>query len=127
MIGAGIFGIAVACLFIFMLVWSIEIFPSGAVKILAYWVLAASAVETVFLLWILGLILFSDVVWTMSVNEFWKDQLSAIYFIKEWLYSWFWNDLLDFFLVYLPAIVFLSVRTTISSILGVWLISVSKR
>ena len=127
MIGAGVFGIAVMCLFLYLLVWSIEIFPKGFVKVLGYWVLFGSTIETIMLVWILGLILFGDGAWTLSFNEFWQDQLTAIYFIKVWMYSWLWNDLLDFFLAYLPALIYLSVRTTISTILGVWLLSVARR
>ncbi len=54
-------------------------------------------------------------------------QLTAIYFVKQWLYTWFWNDLLDFFFVFTPAVVYLSVRTTLTSVLGFWLVAASKR
>lgn len=127
MIGAGIFGLACACLFLFMLVWLVDVFPKGFIRGFGYFLLIASTIQTLLLLWVLEIILIGDGEWGLSLNEFWKVHLSAIYFIREWIYTWFWNDLLDFFWSFLPAIVFLFVRSTISTILGMWFISVSKR
>jgi hypothetical protein len=127
MIGAGIFVIACACLFLFMLVLLVDVFPKGFIRGFGYFLLIASTINTLLLLWVLEIILIGDGEWGLSLNEFWKVHLSEIYFIREWIYTWLWNDLLDFFWSFLPAIVFLFVRSTISTILGMWFISVSKR
>ncbi len=79
------------------------------------------------LFWVLVYIAISDwSLWGLSFDVFWREQLSVIYFIKEWLYSWFWNDVLNFFFVFLPAVVFLTLRTTITTVLGFWALAASK-
>jgi hypothetical protein len=101
--------------------------PNPYQKYFAYVFLAASAIELVILVWILVYVATSDrTLWGLSFNDFWKDQLSAIYFIKEWLYSWFWNDLLDIFLEFLPAVVFLTARTALTTFLGFWALAGSR-
>ena len=90
--------------------------------------IAGSTIELLVLFWVLVYIGISDYsLWGLSFDAFWREQLSAIYFVKEWLYSWFWNDALNFFFVYLPAVVFLSVRTTVTSVLGFWALNASRR
>ena len=75
-----------------------------------------------------GYALSSDwTLWSLSFNDFWKEQLSAIYFIKEWFYTWFWNDFLDLLFVFLPAVVFLGIRTTFTTVLGFWALAVSRK
>lgn len=101
--------------------------PNPYQKYFAYVFLVASAIELVILVWILVYVAISDwTLWGLSFNDFWKDQLSAIYFIKEWLYSWFWNGLLDIFFVFLPAVVFLTVRTALTTFLGLWALAGSR-
>ena len=126
MILAGTIGIIFVCLILILIVYSVDFWPRGFVRGLAYLLFFGSSIETLLLLWVLGIILIGDRPWGLSINEFWKDYLSSIYFLKEWLYTFFWNDLLDFFLAFLPAVLFLFLRSTVTSILGVWLFSVSR-
>ena len=114
-------------LIIFALVRSADLLPKAFLKYLGYFLLAGSTLELFLLAWGVIYIAFGDASWGLSTNEFWKQQLSGIYFIKEWLYSWAWNDLLNFFLAYLPAIVFLAIRTTGTSLMGLWALSASRR
>jgi len=80
------------------------------------------------LIWVLVFVAISDwSLWGLSFDDFWREQLSAIYFIKEWLYSWLWNDVLNLFFVFMPAVVFLTLRTTITTVLGFWALAASKR
>ena len=128
MLVAGMVAIAFFGLVIFLLVISVDSLPKQFLKVLGYFLLCASSVELLILFWVLAYIAISEwSLWSLSFDVFWREQLSPIYFIKVWLYSWFWNDLLIFFFVYLPAVVFLTLRTTITTILGFWALTASKR
>ena len=128
MLVAGIVAIAGFGLVIYLLVSNVDSMPKQFLKFLGYFLLCVSAVELLILFWILVYIAISDwSLWGLSFDVFWREQLSAIYFIKEWLYSWFWNDFLNLFFVFLPAVVFLTLRTTITTVLGFWALAASKR
>ena len=128
MLVAGIVAIVFVGLVIVLLVSNADSLPKQFLKILGYFLLCVSSVELLILFWVLAYIAYSDwSLWSLSFDVFWREQLSAIYFIKEWLYSWFWNDFLNLFFVFLPAVVFLTLRTTITTVLGFWALSASKR
>ncbi len=128
MLLAGIVAIAGFGLVIYLLVSNVDSIPKQFLKFLGYFLLCASSVELLILFWVLVFIAISDwSLWSLSFDIFWREQLSAIYFIKEWLYSWFWNDFLNLFFVFLPAVVFLTLRTTITTVLGFWALAASKR
>jgi len=128
MLLAGIVAIAGFGLVIYLLVSNVDSMPKQFLKFLGYFLLCASSVELLILFWVLVFIAISDwSLWSLSFDIFWREQLSAIYFIKEWLYSWFWNDFLNLFFVFLPAVVFLTLRTTITTVLGFWALAASKR
>lgn len=106
----------------------VDVIPKSVLKFIAYFLLVISTIETVFIVWVVGYALSSDwTVWSLSFNDFWKEQLSAIYFIKQWIYTWFWNDFLDLLFVFLPAVVFLGIRTTFTTVLGFWALAVSRK
>ncbi len=106
----------------------VDVIPKSVLKFIAYFLLVISTIETVFIVWVVGYALSSDwTLWSLSFNDFWKEQLSAIYFIKEWIYTWFWNDFLDLLFVFLPAVVFLGIRTTFTTVLGFWALAVSRK
>ena len=120
--------IAFVALVIFLLVSNVDSLPKRFLKIFGYFLLSVSFVELVIFFWIFVYIAISDwSLWSLSFDAFWREQLSAIYFIKEWLYSWLWNDLLNFFFVFLPAVVFLTLRTIITTVLGFWALTESKK
>ena len=102
--------------------------PRQFLRFFGLFLIVGSSVELLLLFWVLIYIGISDwSLWGLSFDAFWREQLSAIYFVKQWLYSWFWNDALNFFFVYLPAVVFLSIRTTITTVLGFWALNASRR
>ena len=106
----------------------VNVIPKNVLRFIAYFFLVISTIETVFIVWVVGYALSSDwTLWSLSFNNFWKEQLSAIYFIKEWFYTWFWNDFLDLLFVFLPAVVFLGIRTTFTTVLGFWALAVSRK
>ena len=106
----------------------VSVIPKNVLRFIAYFFLVISTIETVFIVWVVGYALSSDwTLWSLSFNDFWKEQLSAIYFIKEWFYTWFWNDFLDLLFVFLPAVVFLGIRTTFTTVLGFWALAVSRK
>ncbi len=128
MLVAGIVAIVGFGLVIYLLVSNVDSIPKQFLKFLGYFLLCASSVELLILFWVLVYIAISDwSLWSLSFDVFWREQLTAIYFIKEWLYSWFWNDFLNLFFVFLPAVVFLTLRTTITTVLGFWALTASKR
>ena len=127
MLVAGLFAIAFFGLIVWLLVSNADALPKAFLKYLGYYILFGSTVEMLLLFWVLGYIGVSDrTFWGLPFNDFWREQLTAIYFVKAWIYTWFWNDLLDFFFVFVPAAAFLAVRTTITSALGFWLVAASK-
>ena len=128
MLGAGLVVIVFMALLIFLLVSNVDSIPKPFLKILGYLLIVGSTIELAFLIWILVYIWNSTwTLWSLSFDAFWREQLSFIYFIKVWLYSWIWNDLLDLLFVFLPAVVFLSIRTTITTVLGFWALAASRR
>ena len=51
--------------------------------------------------------------------------LTFLVYIKAWMYSWFWNDLLNF-LWALPATIMVTLKLIISTWLGFWLLPIAK-
>jgi len=128
MLIAGMVGIAFLGLVIFLLVSNVDSLSRRFLRGIGYFLLFVSSLELLVLFWVLVYIAISDwSLWSLSFDAFWREQLSAIYFIKEWLYSWLWNDLLNFFFVFLPAVVFLTLRTIITTVLGFWALTESKK
>lgn len=128
MLVAGLVVITFVGLLVFLLVKYVDSLPKPFLELLGYLLLFVSFIESVFLIWILAYIWISPwTLWSLSFDAFWREQLTFIYFIKVWLYSWLWNDLLNLLFVFLPAVVFLSLRTTFTTVLGFWALSASRR
>ena len=128
MLAAGSIAIVFAGLAIFFFVVCADVFSKTSLRIIGYALMGASTLELILLVWVIVYILGSDwTLWTLSFNDFWREQLTAIYFIKEWLYSWLWRDLLDFFMVFLPAVVLLTARTIVTTFIGLWALSLAKQ
>ena len=125
---AGLAMIAFVGLILFLFVRYAARIPRPWLKALGHLLLYVSVVETVLIIWILVYVWNTDWTWwSLSFNDFWREQLAPIYFIKEWLYSWVWNDMLDVVFVFLPALVFLVVRTTFTTCLGLWSLNLARR
>lgn len=128
MLVAGLVAITFLGLVIFWLVSNADSLPRRFLQFLGYFLIFVSSVELLVLIWVLVFVAISDwSLWGLSFDDFWREQLSAIYFIKEWLYSWLWNDVLNLFFVFMPAVVFLTLRTTITTVLGFWALAASRR
>jgi len=128
MIVAGISLLVLVTLIIGLVVQYAFLIPRQALKFLGSLLLVISTLETMLLVWILVYVWRYDLsIWGLSFNDFWKAQLTPIYFLKEWLYTWFWNDLLNLIFVFLPAVVFLSVRTIFTTAIGIWFLKLSRK
>lgn len=127
MLVAGFIAIVFVGVLISALVGNADSLPKSFLRFLGYFLLAGSLIELVLLAWVVVYVVSGDAAWDISMNEFWKQKLSGIYFVKEWLYTWAWNNMLNFFLGYLPAVLFLAIRTTATTLVGVWALSASRR
>ena len=128
MLVTGLAGLVFAATAIFLLVIIAKSLPNPYLKYYGYFFIIISFIELLILFWILVYVAVSDwSLWGLSFGDFWREQLSAIYFIKEWLYTWVWNDILDLFLEIIPAVVVLVFRTTLTTILGFWALASSRK
>ena len=128
MLVTGLAGLIFAATAISLLVIIAKSLPNPYLKYYGYFFIIISFIELLILSWVLVYVAVSDwSLWGLSFGDFWREQLSAIYFIKEWLYTWLWNDVLDLFLEIIPAVVVLTFRTTLTTILGFWALASSRK
>ena len=128
MLVTGLAGLIFAATAIFLLVIIAKSLPNPYLKYYGYFFIIISFIELLILFWVLVYVAVSDwSLWGLSFGDFWREQLAAIYFIKEWLYTWLWNDILDLFLEIVPAVVVLTFRTTLTTILGFWALASSRK
>jgi hypothetical protein len=128
MIVVGLIAIVFVVLGVFLLILIADSLPAPFQKYFGYFFIFVSSVELLLLIWVVIYAASSD--WTLlslTIDAFWKEQLTPIYFIKEWLYSRFWNDFLNIFFVFLPAVVFLTLRTALTTYIGFRALAASKR
>ena len=86
----------------------------------AYILIYTSPIQVVFILWQLWIVLTSDYTFFgLSTKEFLVDNLK---FLHDWIYSWFWNALLDFFYQF-PALVMSTLKLVVNTWLGYWLLA----
>ena len=86
----------------------------------AYILIYTSPIQVVFILWQLWIVLTSDYTFFgLSTKEFLVDNLK---FLHDWIYSWFWNALLDFFYQF-PALVMSTLKLIVNTWLGYWLLA----
>ena len=62
--------------------------------------------------------LIRDSILDMSTKDFLVDNIR---FLHDWIYSWFWNDFLDFVYQF-PALIVSSLKAIINYYLGYWLL-----
>ena len=85
----------------------------------AYILIYTSPIQVGFILWQLWIVLTSDYTFFgLSTKEFLVDNLK---FLHDWVYSWFWNALLDFFYQF-PALVMSTLKLIVNTLLGYWLL-----
>jgi len=86
----------------------------------AYILIYTSPIQVGFILWQLWIVLTSDYTFFgLSTKEFLVDNLK---FLHDWIYSWFWNALLDFFYQF-PALVMSTLKLVVNTWLGYWLLA----
>lgn len=86
---------------------------------LAYILIYTSPIQVGFILWQLWIVFTSDYTFFgLSTKEFLVDNLK---FLHDWVYSWFWNALLDFFYQF-PALVMSTLKLVVNTWLGYWLL-----
>jgi len=86
----------------------------------AYILIYTSPIQVGFILWQLWIVLTSDYTFFgLSTKEFLVDNLK---FLHNWIYSWFWNALLDFFYQF-PAVVMSTLKLVVNTCLGYWLLA----
>jgi|TARA_B100002019_G_C21059101_1_gene493174 hypothetical protein len=85
----------------------------------AYILIYTSPIQVGFILWQLWIVFTSDYTFFgLSTKEFLVDNLK---FLHDWVYSWFWNALLDFFYQF-PALVMSTLKLVVNTWLGYWLL-----
>jgi hypothetical protein len=86
----------------------------------AYILIYTSPIQVGFILWQLWIVFTSDYTFFgLSTKEFLVDNLK---FLHDWVYSWFWNALLDFFYQF-PALVMSTLKLVVNTWLGYWLLA----
>ena len=86
----------------------------------AYILIYTSPIQVGFILWQLWIVFSSDYTFFgLSTKEFLVDNLK---FLHDWVYSWFWNALLDFFYQF-PALVMSTLKLVVNTWLGYWLLA----
>ena len=86
----------------------------------AYLLIYTTPIQIGILIWQLAIILTTEyTLLGMSTKDFLIDNLK---FLHDWIYSWFWNELLDFFYQF-PAIIMIALKGVVNFFLGSWLIN----
>lgn len=90
---------------------------------LAYFLIYTTPIGAGFLLWIFWVVFSTDyTLLSLSTHVFLQEKLN---FLHVWVYSWFWNALLDFFWSF-PAAILTSFKLVINTLLGFWLLRVGR-
>ena len=86
----------------------------------AYFLVITTPFQILFCIWVYSFLFYSEYsLLTFSTSDF-MDQTILVH-VKLWMYSWFWNNLLDF-LWSLPAAIMVTLKLIINSWLGLWLL-----
>ena len=80
-----------------------------------------------FFAWSVWIIIATDyTIGTLSILEFYDNYFAFIMPIIDWLYTWFWNAYLDFFLSF-PLIIVVSLKGAFSTWIGFWILKNVKK
>lgn len=92
----------------------------------AYFLVFTTPIQVIFLIWVLWVIAATDFTFSSLTGLiFWEEYLTLLLFFKQWLYTWFWNDFLNF-IFGLPIIIMISFKLIVNTILGIWLLRVAR-
>ena len=85
----------------------------------AYLLIYTTPIQVAFLIWILVIIFSSDhTLMSFSSNDFLMEKIP---WLRDWIYSWFWNSWLDFWWKF-PAFFMVSLKTVANYLIAVWLL-----
>ena len=85
----------------------------------AYLCIYTTPIQLGFIAWQIFIITSSEYsILSMSTKDFLVDNIRLLH---DWIYSWFWNDLLDFVYQF-PALIVSSLKAIINYYLGYWLL-----
>ena len=91
----------------------------------AYFLVYTTPIQLFFCFWVYSFLFTTEhSLLSFTTSEFYD--LTFLKHIKTWLYSWFWNDLLDL-LWSLPAAIMETLKFIINTWLGFWLLPIAKR
>tara|TARA_X000001036_G_scaffold93559_1_gene86212 strand:+ start:694 stop:996 length:303 start_codon:yes stop_codon:yes gene_type:complete len=92
------------------------------IKGFAYLCIWSTPFQIAFIMWGLWIVSTSNyTVISLTNFEFFKNYLTFILAIFNWLYGWFWNLLIDFVLS-LPMVIHQSIKAIFSTWLGLWIL-----
>tara|TARA_B100001769_G_C22018699_1_gene547438 strand:- start:196 stop:495 length:300 start_codon:yes stop_codon:yes gene_type:complete len=85
----------------------------------AYLCIYTTPIQAFFFVWMLIMIFQTEYgVFTLSTKIFLVEKLE---FLHDWIYSWFWNDFLDFWYQF-PALIMVTLKAIVNTWLGFWLL-----
>ena len=91
-------------------------------KVFAYICIWTTPFQLAFILWGIGIIAVTDYgILSLTNIEFLRNYLGFLLPLIDWLYTWYWNALIDWVLS-LPMILSVTFRATISTWLGFWIL-----
>ena len=91
-------------------------------RVFAYICIWTTPFQVGFILWGIGIVALTDYsILSLSNIEFLRNYLGFLLPIIEWLYTWFWNALLDW-VFSLPMILHTTLKAIFSTWLGFWIL-----
>lgn len=89
----------------------------------AYFCIGTTPIQVVMVIWAFWVVVTTDYgIISLSHISFFENYFTFILPIVDWLYSWLWNDFLDFIFA-LPIIITQSIKAILSTWLGFWILS----
>ena len=91
-------------------------------RVFAYICIWTTPFQVAFVLWGIGIVAVTDYsILSLSNIEFIRNYLGFFLPIIEWLYTWFWNALLDW-VFSLPMILHATLKAIFTTWLGLWIL-----
>ena len=101
-----------------------EILVSRTLLWFAYFLVFTTPIQIAFCLWTYSFLFSPEYsLMTFSTSDFLE--LTFLKPIKVWMYSWFWNNFLNF-VWSLPASIMVTVKLIVNTWLGLWLLPIAK-
>ena len=91
----------------------------------AYFLVFTTPIQIFFCLWVYSFLFSNEYsLFTFSTSDFMS--LTFLIHIKVWMYSWFWNDFLNFIWA-LPAAIMVTLKLLINTWIGFCLLPIAKK